>query len=248
MSDDERPESLAAQAAAWVPPWERQQRTADREFQAGAHRTDDERPGDDEDRSAAGLSDDDDDFDPAFERVNPPGYNEPAVAVDDFASGGGEPAVVSGGGEPAVASGGGEPAVASGDGEPAVASGGGEPAVAVDDVAAGDEPAEVPAGPELEVPAAVERAVEDAAGLDEPGAPVDAPLPADGDDAGDVFDAAADDDVSDDSDVDLPVGELEQIRSRELSPEDESDADSEGGGGASLAGGEVAAGGGGASL
>src|SRR4029453_14954648 len=51
-----------------------------------------------------------------------------------------------------------------------------------------------------------EGAVEDAED-DERGEPVDAPLPADGDDARDVFDAAADEDVSDEDDIDLPVGE-----------------------------------------
>jgi segregation and condensation protein B len=73
VSNDERPESLAAQAAAWVPPWERQP-PPDRAYQA-AHRIDDERPEDDEDRSGAGLSDDDDDFDEEFEGPNPAGYD-----------------------------------------------------------------------------------------------------------------------------------------------------------------------------
>ena len=36
MSDDERPESLAQQAASWVPPWERQPRRPNRRFQAEA--------------------------------------------------------------------------------------------------------------------------------------------------------------------------------------------------------------------
>jgi segregation and condensation protein B len=117
VSDDERPESLARQAASWVPPWERQQRPPDRRFQAeaeaeaedeltaqpglsgelpgddqpggelsgddrpggelsGDDRPDDDQPDDDEDRSEAGLSEDDDDFDEAFEGTNPPGYLE----------------------------------------------------------------------------------------------------------------------------------------------------------------------------
>ena len=42
---DERPESLAAQAAAWVPPWERQQRPPDRSYQA--HLADDHGASDD---------------------------------------------------------------------------------------------------------------------------------------------------------------------------------------------------------
>ncbi|MET0419367.1 MAG: SMC-Scp complex subunit ScpB [Actinoplanes sp.] len=66
------------------------------------------------------------------------------------------------------------------------------------------EPTDVRVGPELPLPDAIEEAVE--APAEESGIPVDAPLP-DGDDAGDVFDAAADDDVSDDDEVDLPFTE-----------------------------------------
>jgi segregation and condensation protein B len=64
-------------------------------------------------------------------------------------------------------------------------------------------PTDVRVGPELPVP----EAVADAADDDGDGEAVDEPLPADGDDAGDVFDAAADDDVSDDDEVDIPVDE-----------------------------------------
>nr|WP_238547401.1 SMC-Scp complex subunit ScpB [Actinoplanes friuliensis] len=54
------------------------------------------------------------------------------------------------------------------------------------------------------MPGAIEEAAENEIGS----APVvDAPLPEDGDDAGDVFDAAADDDVADDDEVDLPFTE-----------------------------------------
>jgi segregation and condensation protein B len=136
VSNDEQAESLAAQAAAWVPPWERPAREPDRAFQQAA-------------QNAARAEDDDE----AFE-----------------------------GGDPAAD----------------------EPDDAVVDAPAGDddlEPTEVVVGPELPVPGAVE----EAEGDEDSG--VDEPLPADGDDAGDVFDAAADDDVSDDDDVDLPVGE-----------------------------------------
>jgi segregation and condensation protein B len=70
-----------------------------------------------------------------------------------------------------------------------------------------DSPIDVGVGPDLEIPPSIEAAVEDAED-DERGEMVDAPLPADGDDAGGVFDAAADDDVSDDEDVDLPINEV----------------------------------------
>ncbi len=81
MSSDEHPESLASQAASWVPPWERPQREPDRDYQASATASDEPPPDDDEDRSSAGLSEDDDDFDPAFEGPNPPGY--PTEGVPD---------------------------------------------------------------------------------------------------------------------------------------------------------------------
>ena len=132
MSNDERPDSLAAQAAAWVPPWERQQLPPDRDYQAARRAevtTEADGPStetearvegdagdeavaeelaagaddtgadgltavtaldDDEVESAAGLSDDDDDFDEAFEGSNPPGY---AGAVEDGES---EPAALPG--------------------------------------------------------------------------------------------------------------------------------------------------------
>ena len=64
MSSDERPESLASQAASWVPPWERPQPDLDRDYQATAEAAarasatdDNEEPDDDEERSSAGLSD-----------------------------------------------------------------------------------------------------------------------------------------------------------------------------------------------
>nr|WP_246607361.1 SMC-Scp complex subunit ScpB [Actinoplanes toevensis] len=60
-------------------------------------------------------------------------------------------------------------------------------------------------GPDLAVPEAVEEAVEDEGEPD--GVPADAPLLADGDDAGSMFDVAADDDVGDDDEVDLPFAD-----------------------------------------
>jgi segregation and condensation protein B len=116
-------------------------------------------PDDDEQLDEAGLSDDDDDFDPAFEGGLPPlpGETSEPVTVDD----------------------------------PADESQG---------------PTDVRVGPDLPVPASIEQALE-VEDDEEAGRPVDAPLPPDGDDAGDVFDQAADDDVSDDSEVDLPFTE-----------------------------------------
>ena len=70
---DERPDSLAAQAASWVPPWERAQRPPDPDY-AAAHRVGADEDGtedDDEELTESNLSDDDDDFDPAFEGPNP---------------------------------------------------------------------------------------------------------------------------------------------------------------------------------
>jgi segregation and condensation protein B len=157
VSDEERPESLAAQAAAWVPPWERPQREPDRAFQEAAENAARAERADDEDRSSAGLSDDDDDFDAAFEGDDPAGYAgvvEEAAAVDAPA----------------------------------------------DDASA--EPTDVRVGPSIDVPDAVADVQDEG-----DGDPVDEPFPLEGDDAGDVFDAAADDDVSDDDEVDIPVEE-----------------------------------------
>lgn len=156
MSNDERPESLAAQAAAWVPPWERQRPQLDREFQARAEHEARGEESDDEDRSEAGLSDDDDDFDPAFEGANPPSHEEPEVAAVEALPGEGDGAV-------AVDA----PQELPGEAEPG--------------------PTEVLAGDEVLPPGPVEEAVEED-DEDSAGAPVDAPMPADG--AGNVGSAA----------------------------------------------------------
>lgn len=221
-NEHQQPDSLAAQAAAWVPPWEREQRPPDRAYQAAAEAearaelagSDDDRAAaddlddldereaeseggagertpvardDDEDRSEAGLSDDDDDFDEAFEGANPAGYG--AVRADSPAEDE-EPRGVD---APAVS-----------DASAAGAPGGvDEPAEDGRDRGA----TEVESGPEVPLPGPIEEAA-GAGGADD-GVPVDAPLPPDGDDAGDVFDAAADDDVSDDDEVDLPIHEDE---------------------------------------
>jgi segregation and condensation protein B len=159
---DERPESLAAQAASWVPPWERASRPPDQDFAAKA------RAGEGDGES--GLLDDDDDFDPAFEGANPaPGDGVPAELPPFPEETGGPPTVDA-------------PREVPGEEE--------------------RDPTDVGVGPELPLPGAVEEAAENEIGS----APmVDAPL--DGDDAGDVFDVAADDDVEDDAEVDLPFEE-----------------------------------------
>ncbi|MEV8509628.1 SMC-Scp complex subunit ScpB [Actinoplanes sp. NPDC051475] len=66
------------------------------------------------------------------------------------------------------------------------------------------DPTDVGVGPELPLPGAIEEASEHE---DEASPLVDAPLPVGGDDAGDVFDHAADDEVSDGGEVDLQVAE-----------------------------------------
>jgi segregation and condensation protein B len=195
---DERPESLAAQAASWIPPWERAPREPDRGYQAAAEAAGDgvdepsaavdepdpaDQPDAGEEVDEAGLSDDDDDFDESFEGPNPAGYAE-EVPTELAAL----PGEVDG------------PATVDAPQElPAAA-----PADATD----------VAGGSELPLPPAIEEASTEHA---DAGLPVDAPMSADGDDAGEVFDLAADDDVSDDEDLDLAVTEL-------VADEDEDDA------------------------
>ncbi len=188
---DERPNSLAAQAASWVPPWERAAREPDRAYRAAAEAEPDDAPepavvgqpdeGDKVDE--AGLSDDDD-FDEAFERPNPPAYGASLSAADPSEDVPAELPPLPG------------------------ESGGAATVDAPTELGEDDEagPTEVGGFPDLPVPAPIEEAIEEA-DADEPGSPVDAPLPPDGDDAGDVFDAAADDDVDDDAEVDLPFEE-----------------------------------------
>ncbi len=233
MSDDERPDSLAAQAAAWVPPWERAPRTPDRAYQAAAEET--ARA----ELEAASTEAEDLEAEATDETVaeieraeTDPVQREPAEAAAVEAAPSEAAAVDS---PVAQAAGDSGPAFgAPGDGdsideaglsdddddfdpafegpnpdreEPALGSPGDE-AEGVD--AAVDQPEQDPVdvspGPELELPVSIEQA---AGTMDESdrGTPVDAPLPPEGDDAGDVFDAAADDDVSDDGEVDLPFTE-----------------------------------------
>lgn len=202
---EERPDSLAAQAASWVPPWERAQRPPDAGYAAAARSAagDDEElaeaglpddnselaeaplPDDDEERPETGLSDDEQelaeaglpDDDDDFDVFEGPNPAEGGTSVP-----------------PEVPS---FPGEANGDATvdaPQELPGEVKP-----------EPTEVNGGPELPLPEAVEEAAEHEIGRTPM---VDAPLPPDGDDAGDVFDAAADDDVADDSEVDLPFTEI----------------------------------------
>jgi segregation and condensation protein B len=169
VSTDERPESLAAQAASWVPPWERPPRLPDPAFAAAEHdlNVSDDLPGEPPD-AADGAEGADTDADGAGTPELPPlpGEASGPVTVD-------------------------APQPLPGEHEPAPTE------VELDDV-----PIDVPA-------------IDDAPDDDDlpagGAAPVDAPAPVDGEDAGTVFDTAADDDVSDDGDVDLPATEPGEI-------------------------------------
>jgi segregation and condensation protein B len=231
---DERSQSLAAQAAAWVPPWERPPREPDRAYQAAATDPDlsDDLVADDiADANADDLADADADADDLADadaddadEVDADAPDADAPEADEPDSDEPEPA------EPA-ASAGGEPVREPDDDEqldeagladdddfdpafeggPAPLPGETSEPVTVDDPAGlpGDSgaPTDVRVGPDLPVPASIEQAgeMEDD---EETGNPVDAPL-LEGDDAGEVFDQAADDDVSDDAEVDLPFEEDE---------------------------------------
>jgi segregation and condensation protein B len=214
---EERPDSLAAQAASWVPPWERAQRPPDAGYAAATRSA----AGDDEraeaglsdgkgERAEAGLSDGDgeraeagppDDNEELAQAGLSDGDEEPAEAgppddEDDFDS-------VFEGPNPAEGGTSVPPEVPSFPEEANDAATVDAPQELPGEVR--PEPTEINGGPELPLPEAVEEAAEHEIGR----APmVDAPLPPDGDDAGDVFDAAADDDVADDSEVDLPFTEI----------------------------------------
>ena len=175
---DERPDSLAAQAASWVPPWERSSREPDRSFQAQADA--------DHASDISDLSDGDAEGDEAGEPAEGEEAGEPAEG-DEAAEVGGLAPLEAETDEPGTVD---DPAGAADVGGLAELE---------------DEPVVI-TGPDLAEPAAIAEATE-AADDDDEGEPVDAPLPPDGDDAGDVFDLAADDDVSDDDEVDIPVSE-----------------------------------------
>jgi segregation and condensation protein B len=263
VSDDERQDSLAAQAAAWVPPWERAPRTPDRNYQAAAEeqaRT--EADGGDGAESASGEAGSGEQDDDETRAVGSVAGGRDGAGGDDAVAGADADVAAAGdsgsGGEvrdvSAVAgdrAGGGRadsgPAVgAPEDTESIDESGlsdddddfdpafeGSDPTVATSDDSAGvdaevdlggsvveAEPVDVSPGPELPVPDAIEEAAE-TADEDDPGVPVDAPLPPEGDDAGDVFDVAADDDVSDDGEMDLPFADEVPVSDSEDDPDDD---------------------------
>jgi segregation and condensation protein B len=224
---DERSQSLAAQAAAWVPPWERAPREPDRAYQAAATDPDisddpdaddlDDLDADDLDADDLADADDADEVDADAPDADAPEADEPdsdePEPAEPAASAGGEPVREPDDDEQLD-----EAGLADDDdfdpafeGGPAPLPGETSEPVTVDDPAGlpGDSgaPTDVRVGPDLPVPASIEQAgeMEDD---EETGNPVDAPL-LDGDDAGEVFDQAADDDVSDDAEVDLPFEEDE---------------------------------------
>ncbi|BCJ55861.1 hypothetical protein Asp14428_73360 [Actinoplanes sp. NBRC 14428] len=204
---DERPNSLAAQAASWVPPWERAQRPPDPAY-AAAHRGDDDTrqpepdaaddtpqpdPGaaDDTPQAGPGAPDDEAGLETPAEPLEAGSLSSAVVASAAEEGGQGEDA---GPGMPPEL-------------PPVPGEGDGTVTVDAPQELPGDEeldPTDVGVGPEVAVPGAIEEAAEretEASPL------VDAPLPEDGDDAGDVFDHAADDDATDDAEVDLPIAE-----------------------------------------
>ena len=166
---DERPDSLAAQAASWVPPWERAQRPPDPAYAAAQRAQTD--ADDDADVNAGAGQDDDADVESGEAGSDDRGSEVPPELppVPGEAEG---PATVD------------APQELAGEEELA--------------------PTDVGVGPEVPVPGAIEEALENEIGSSPL---VDAPLPADGDDAGDVFDHAADDELADDAEVDLPIAE-----------------------------------------
>ena len=215
MNSDERPDSLAAQAASWVPPWEREPRPVDRDYQAATA---------------------DPEFaDPEFaDPVAEPDVADPVVATD--------PDVVA---DPVAAADSDGPAdpprpdddedrsassLSDDDDDfdgtfegpnppgygqvppelpPVPGESGGVATVDAPTQVSGEgeaAPTDIGAEPEVPLSAPIESAASEAE--DDIGQAVDAPLPVDGDDAAGVFDAAADDDVSDDADVDLPCSEV----------------------------------------
>jgi segregation and condensation protein B len=225
VSNDERPDSLAAQAAAWVPPWERPRAEPDRAYQASHRASDDAH----DDEGSAEDSVRADQLDEVEERAGELGAEAEREVVreraaqlaelDDQAGGESRPdddEDRSGAGLSdddddfdTAFEGGNPPGYGQPDSpEPASEQ---ESRAVVDEPRelAGDdeaEPTELRLGEEVPLPEPIEEAAE--AAEDDGGAPVDAPLPPEGDDAGDVFDAAADDDVSDDGEVDLPFAEV----------------------------------------
>jgi segregation and condensation protein B len=213
VSTDERPDSLAAQAAAWVPPWERQQ-PPDRAYHAAAlaevAAEPDEAAEPDADGEPGGVARDPDEApEPAAD--GSPGGVAPEPDEDPGSEAAPEAAPEA---VPAEL-----PPLPGEANEPASVD---APVDVPDEEPAG--PTDVGAVPEVPLPTPVEDATEHAL-EEERGPSVDAPLP-DGDDAGDVFDGAADDDVSDDGELDMPFADETPSGGAAAAPEaDEPDTD-----------------------
>ena len=218
---DERPESLAAQAASWVPPWERAPRPPDREYQAKAIAEHEAAEADGADDGHTRAHDAQAGHTQAHDAPGDHTQAHDAPAGDARADG-----AQAGHAGAAPAARLQEPDDGADDDEAAEQSGVEPLPGESHKPSTVDAPIEVPGhepavmDPDVEVPASIEQAVDEP---DEYGTPVDAPLPPDGDDAGGVFNHAADDDVSDDDDVDLPFYESppENELSGSESPEDE---------------------------
>ncbi len=191
MSTDERPESLAAQAAAWVPPWERRPAAPDPGYAAAVRAAaSDDDPGLDDEPDLHADPDVEGYLDPASPQAQASADADTDAddrAGDDDGGTGADvpvelpplPGEATG---PATVD---APQPMDGDEFDPTDVDPDEPDVVAPDLPHPDEePVDVPAGG---------------------GVPVDAPAPADGDDAGSVFDTAADDDVSDDDEIDLPA-------------------------------------------
>ena len=211
MSTDERPESLAAQAAAWVPPWERTPAVPDPGYAAAVRAAaSDDAPGLVDDPDVHDDPDVEGDLDPASPQAQAPTADADADAdaddvdgdVDGDEGGIGADVPVELPPLPGEATG---PATVDapqpmdGDESDPTDVDPDEPDVVAPDLPhPEDEPVDVPAGG---------------------GVPVDAPAPADGD-AGSVFDTAADDDVPDGDEVDLPAVEPGEVHAGEESSGD----------------------------
>ena len=246
MNTDKRPDSLAAQAASWVPPWERPPRPPDRAYQAAvtAAEGDPDEPDEVDAPEAAGSPDAsdadvtgvpdavDEDVPASAQASRSP---EARLPDDDEIGGGGD----AGDGDDASRV---DTSEADQDGltppvdaeeeppelPPLPGEAGGEATVDAPADLPGErepEPTDVDTVPEVPL----STPIEDAAGEaleSERGASVDAPIPVEGDDAGGVFDAAADDDVGDDAEMDLPLAEEVPLR-EDTDEADAPDADRE---------------------
>jgi segregation and condensation protein B len=253
---DERPNSLAAQAASWVPPWERAQRPPDPAYAESAPEPDisDDIDPTDADSSAGpeagGNAGPEADADAAVHaRLGDGAAVDPHLGVEaaggsDLRAEGAEPvddlsdpgpqaradteptADQTAEDEPAADESGLGPEDVPAELPPLPGEAEGAATVDAPQELPGEEPlepTELGVGPEVALPPSIEQAAEDADD-DLPGHPVDAPLPPDGDDAGDVFDQAADDEV-DDADIDLAF--TEEVPATDDPPADAEQADAE---------------------